>query len=329
MNDFDERVRGIFPGGLQSQEIDALQINIGRHCNLACAHCHLECSPARTEMMSWRMMEEILELTKEEVFRLVDITGGSPELHPNFMRFISALRNRDQSVQIRTNLTALMESSANEIIPFLKERAVGLVGSLPCYTEENVDTQRGTGVYQKSIKALRLLNEAGYGIDNQLSLILAYNPGEDFLPPDQFSLEEVYREELKARFNISFSKLIVLTNMPLGRFRRYLERNEATEIYLSMLKRAFNPATIAGLMCRYQLSVDWDGTLYDCDFNLALGMTVNHTAPNRIESFDRTLLAKRLIVTGAHCFGCTAGAGSSCSGSWLACNQEDPEKNPS
>ena len=328
MNDFEAKIKEIFPDGLQCDEVDTLQVNVGRYCNLACTHCHLECSPGRKEMMSWEVMEKILVLSEENVFRLVDITGGSPELHPHFMPFLSALREMGHTVQVRTNLTALMEST-KDIISFLREKKVGLVGSLPCYLEENVNAQRGPDVYRRSITALRLLNETGYGIENSFPLTLVYNPGGPFLPPDQVSLEEIYRRELKARFDISFTRLIVLTNMPLGRFRKYLEENGETESYLSLLRDAFNPATIAGLMCLNQISIDWDGTMYDCDFNLALGMALNHGASRSIEDFDRTLLAKRRIVTGVHCFGCTAGAGSSCSGALQPCSQENPEKNPS
>jgi len=255
------------------------------------------------------------------------ITGGSPELHPDIIRFITALRDRGQTVQMRTNLTALIESPAKEIISLLRDKQVGLVGSMPCYLEENVNAQRGPDVHRRSIAALRLLNETGYGMENGLPLTLVYNPGGPFLPPDQSVLEEAYRHELKARFNISFSRLIVLTNMPLGRFRRHLEQHSETESYLSILKNSFNPATVDGLMCRHQISIDWDGTVYDCDFNLALGMTVNHGAPDRVEDFDSSLLRKRRIVTGVHCFGCTAGAGSSCSGALLSCIREKAGQN--
>ena len=321
MNDFDTRIKEILPDGLQCQGIDTLQINMGRYCNLSCMHCHLECSPARKEMMSWEIMEKILAVCEKNVFRLVDITGGSPELHPHFMPFISALRELGQTVQIRTNMTALKESSIKEIIPFLSEKKVGIVGSMPCYLEENVNVQRGPDVHRRNIAALRLLNETGYGREHDLPLTLVYNPGGPFLPPDQGILEDTYRRELKERFDISFSRLIALTNMPIGRFQRHLEQNKETESYLSLLRDAFNPATVDGLMCRHQISIDWDGAIYDCDFNLALGMAVNHGAPHRIEDFDRTQLAKRKIVTDFHCFGCTAGAGSSCSGTLSACSR--------
>ena len=322
MNNFDARIREIFPNGLQCNEINTLQVNMGRYCNLSCMHCHLECSPERKEMMSREIMEKIMAVCEKNVFRLVDITGGSPELHPDFMPFISSLCDLGQTVQVRTNLAALIESSTKEIIPFLRERKVGIIGSMPCYLEENVNAQRGPNVYQRNITALRLLNEAGYGKKHELPLTLVYNPGGPFLPPDQISLEEAYHQELKTRFNISFTRLIALTNIPLGRFAQYLNENGETENYLSILRDAFNPATVSGLMCLHQICVDWDGTLYDCDFNLALGMTVNHGASHRIENFDRTLLAKRQVVTGLHCFGCTAGAGSSCSGSLLSCTQK-------
>jgi radical SAM/Cys-rich protein len=318
MNEFDARIRVVLPEGLRSQEINTLQVNVGRHCNLACKHCHLECSPGRTEMMPWRIMEKILELTKQNVFRLVDITGGAPELHPNFRRFLSALRDRGQMVQVRTNLTALMEQSVKEIIPFLRDKEIQLVGSLPCYMEENVNAQRGADAYQKSIAVLHLLNQAGYGVEDKLPLNLAFNPGGPYLPPDQTVLEDTYRQELKERFDISFNRLLVLTNMPLGRFRRYLEQERELTEYVSMLKASFNPSTVDGLMCIYQISIDWDGSIYDCDFNLALGMTVNHSAPRKIETYDHALLSKRKIVTDIHCFGCTAGSGSSCAGSLIA-----------
>ena len=318
MNEFDARIREVLPNGLRSQGIDALQVNVGRHCNQACTHCHLECSPGRIEMMPWRIMDKILGLTEQNVLRLVDITGGSPELHPDFRRFLSALRDRGQIVQVRTNLTALMEQSVKKLIPFLRDNEIQLVGSLPCYMEENVNAQRGADVYQKSIAVLRLLNQAGYGIEDKLHLNLVFNPGGPFLPPDQSVLEDTYRQELKERFDISFNRLLVLTNMPLGRFRRYLEQERELTEYQSMLKASFNPSTIDGLMCLYQISIDWDGTIYDCDFNLALGMTVNHSAPHTIETYDHALLSRREIVTDIHCFGCTAGAGSSCAGSLIA-----------
>jgi radical SAM/Cys-rich protein len=260
------------------------------------------------------VMKDLLSLTGRRPFHLVDITGGAPELHPRFRFFVEELCSQGHAVQVRTNLTMLPEPSLRDMVPLFRTRRVALVGSLPCYLEENVAAQRGEGVYQRAIAAIRLLNENGYGIDEELTLTLVYNPGDAFLPPSQPDLERIYREELRSRFGLAFTRLIVLTNMPLGRFRRRLEAEGELENYLKTLRGAFNPLTLPHLMCRHQISVDWDGTLYDCDFNLAIGRVVNHGAPKRIEAFDPALLDKRRIVTGLHCFGCTAGAGSSCSG---------------
>ena len=314
MNGFDRTIAALLPGGLRSESINTLQVNLGRTCNLTCTHCHLECSPLRHEQMPETVMAALLSLTGRMPFQLIDITGGAPELHPRFRLFVEELCEQGHSVQVRTNLTTLPESSLREMAPRLKARRVALVASLPCYLEENVAAQRGEGVYQRAITAIRLLNENGYGVDEGLALTLVYNPGDAFLPPSQPELERTYREELHSRFGISFTRLIVLTNMPLGRFRRRLEAEGELKNYLKTLREAFNPSTLPHLMCRHQISVDWDGTLYDCDFNLALGSAVNHGAPRRIEAFDPALLDKRRIVTGLHGFGCTAGAGSSCSG---------------
>ncbi len=315
MNEFEMMVNAVLPEGLLSEGISTLQVNLGRTCNLACNHCHLECSPLRQEQMSDAVMTDLLALTARMPFQLIDITGGAPELHPRFRHLLEELCTQGHAVQVRTNLTNLSEPPLREMIPLLSARRVALVGSLPCYLEENVIAQRGEGVYQKAIAAIRLLNENGYGgSDEQLVLTLVYNPGAAFLPPPQRELEGIYREELRSRFGLSFTRLIALTNMPLGRFRRCLEAEGELENYLKTLREAFNPATLPQLMCLHQISVDWDGTLYDCDFNLALGKAVNHGAPRRLAAFDAALLEKRRIVTGLHCFGCTAGAGSSCSG---------------
>jgi radical SAM/Cys-rich protein len=189
-----------------------------------------------------------------------------------------------------------------------------LVASLPCYLEENVSAQRGKGVYEKSIAAIKRLNNMGYGFDTALPLNLVYNPGGPFLPPSQSALEKDYRRELGRHFNITFNRLLTIANMPLGRFRADLSRRDQEQTYLQLLRKSFNPDTLSGLMCRHQISIGWDGTLYDCDFNLALGLAVDHGAPNHIKSFRLSDLSLRRIVTGEHCFGCTAGSGSSCAG---------------
>jgi radical SAM/Cys-rich protein len=235
-------------------------------------------------------------------------------LNPYFHRFVTALCQADHAVQVRTNLTVLLEKGMEEIPEFFREYRVHLVASLPCYLEENVQAQRGMGVYEKSIMAIKRLNRLGYGYEPGLPLNLVYNPGGPFLPPPQSALEEDYRRELGKRFDIAFTHLLTITNMPLGRFRMELTRQSQLQNYFQLLKKSFNPQTVAGLMCRHQISVGWDGTLYDCDFNLALGYPVNHGAPDQIQSFHPATHSLRRIVTGEHCFGCTAGSGSSCGG---------------
>jgi radical SAM/Cys-rich protein len=315
MNAFDATLSREWPRGLYGESIETLQINLGRHCNIACRHCHLECSPDRTEMMPWEIMLRVINVINVSLYKQVDVTGGSPELHPHLCRFIEAIRRTGQAVQVRTNLVSLMDPGLSGMATFLKNQGVQLVGSLPCYLEENVTGQRGPGVYEKSIAAIKMLNRLGYAREEGLVLNLVHNPGGPFLAGEQAALEEAYRDELMDRFGIHFNNLHVINNMPLGRFRQDLDRSGGTERYQCYLQDAFNPATVSGLMCRHQICVDWDGRLYDCDFNLALGLTVNHGAADRIEAYDRELLACRQIVTGLHCFACTAGHGSSCGGS--------------
>lgn len=326
MNDFDRRILDALPEGLSGDGIiHRIQINLGRRCNLSCAHCHLECSPFRQELMTKAVMDKILAFLSRESFQLVDMTGGSPELHPRFRDFVDGVRRTGNPVQVRTNLVALTDQGIEGLVEFFRDRRISLVASLPCYTQENVDAQRGPGVYDRSIEAIGVLNRAGYGIEGGLGLTLVYNPGGPFLPSPQELLEADYREELRRRFGICFTRLITLVNMPLGRFRQGLARRRELKGYLGALIEAYNPATLPHLMCRSQLCIDWDGTLYDCDFNLALGKAVNHGAPSRIEDIDTAKLANRKIITGPHCFGCTAGSGSSCAGALVgdghaACN---------
>jgi radical SAM/Cys-rich protein len=314
MNDFEKQIAGICGDGLRSLKIGTLQVNLGLLCNQQCVHCHLEASPNRTETMEWPTMQLVLEAVRSARCQLVDLTGGAPEFNPHFRRFVAVLRQEGHQVQVRTNLTVLLEQGMEEIPGFFREHQIRIVASLPCYLEENVCTQRGKGVYEKSIAAMKRLNALGYGSDPELPLNLVYNPGGPFLPSPQTVLEEDYRCELGRRFGITFTRLLTITNMPLGRFRTELIRKKEEENYLLLLRKSFNPQTVAGLMCRHQLSVGWDGTLYDCDFNLALGLPVNHGAPDHIQSFRPEDLWVRRIFTGEHCFGCTAGSGSSCGG---------------
>jgi len=314
MNDFERKIATLGYKGLQSREIEILQINLGLQCNQRCNHCHLESSPQRREMMEWSTMERVLEAAREACCQLVDLTGGAPELNPHFRRFVKILSQEGHRVQVRTNLTVLLDHGMEEMPAFFREHQVQLVASLPCYLEENVRAQRGEGVYGKSIEAIKQLNALGYGREPTLPLNLVYNPGGPFLPPPQSVLEEDYRRELGRNFGITFTHLLTITNMPLGRFRMGLARENQERYYLNLLRESFNPNTVNGLMCCHQISVGWDGTLYDCDFNLALGLPVNHGAPDHIQSFRPKDLKIRRVVTGEHCFACTAGSGSSCGG---------------
>jgi radical SAM/Cys-rich protein len=314
MNHFEEKISPIMGDGLYSQDIATLQVNVGLRCNQECGHCHVSASPLRSEVMEWPTMELILETVERVQPEVVDLTGGAPELNPNIRRFVEGLYQQGRRVHLRTNLTALMEPGIEEMPEFFRERRVQLTASLPCYLKENVQAQRGEGIYEKSVKVLRQLNSLGYGSQPDLGLNLVYNPGGAFLPSEQGRLEADYRRELDERFGIVFTRLLTITNMPIGRFWTRLRRIREDQKYLSLLKRAFNSETLDGLMCRHQISVGWDGTFYDCDFNLALGLPVNHGAPTHIASFEQYALEKRRIVTGEHCFGCTAGCGSSCKG---------------
>ncbi|MBI3952291.1 MAG: arsenosugar biosynthesis radical SAM protein ArsS [Acidobacteria bacterium] len=314
MNDFDRKVREATGDRLHSLSLDVIQVNVGLKCDLACLHCHVRSSPRRTEMMEWPTMELILPMAQQVCCREVDITGGAPELNPHLSRFIAALREQGQAVKMRTNLTVFFQPGLETMPEFFRDYKVHLVASLPCYRESNVRAQRGLRVYEESIEAIKRLNALGYGREPDLPLDLVYNPVGPFLPPDQSALEADYRRELKQRFSIVFTRLLTITNMPIGRFLDGLRRQSREGEYLHLLQTAFNPQTVHGLMCRYQINIDWDGTIYDCDFNLALGLPVDHGVPDHIRDFDLAALARRKIVTGNHCFGCTAGRGSSCGG---------------
>jgi radical SAM/Cys-rich protein len=316
MNDFEKIIAAEYETeGLFGDTIEILQANLGLKCNQQCLHCHLECSPERNEMMEWPVMDLILKAVDKSHCGLVDLTGGAPELNPFFQRFVSALREKGCFVQVRTNLAILLDAGFEDLPRFFREHGVRLVASLPCYTIENVCAQRGAGVFEKSIEAIRRLNSFGYGLEPSLPLSLVCNPGGPFLPSPQLSLEKDYRRELAEGFGIVFTNLLTITNIPLGRFQKELFRQGQMGPYMRLLRDSFNPATVPGLMCKRQVSIGWDGTLYDCDFNQALGLSVNHGAPDHIRSFAPDELRKRRIMTGDHCFGCTAGAGSSCGGS--------------
>jgi len=320
MNEFETRIQKDCGLDLYASEIQKIQVNLGLKCNQSCRHCHLACSPQREEMMDWDTMTAVIETARIVQPEMVDITGGSPEIHPFFKKFVKALRNDGNTVQVRTNLTALLEPGLEDIPEFLKENKVHLVASMPCYLEENVRTQRGKGVYEKSAEVLQKLNSLGYGKDHKLPLYLVYNPVGPFLPPNQDQLEEDYKRELFNRFGVHFTHLYTITNMPIGRFWEVLKQQKKDGEYMELLLNGFNCQTVEGLMCRYQICVAWDGTLYDCDFNIALGIPVGKELPKNIKDFALELLSNRRIVTGRHCFGCTAGFGSSCGGALASDN---------
>ncbi len=300
-------------GPIKSFPVTTLQANLGRVCNLSCTHCHHAASPEAKETMPWEVMEEIIKVAEKAEITTVDITGGAPELHPQLCSFIDRLCRPGLDLMLRTNLVALVEPEQAGLAEHLKEKNVKLVASLPCYREENVTAQRGDVTFNKSIAALKKLNSLGYGKGNGLALDLVYNPGGPFLPGRQEELEAIYRRELQLDYEITFSRLLTLTNVPIGRFKDDLCKKGQLNQYLQLLRDSYNRATLSGLMCRSQISVGWDGTIYDCDFNLALSFPAD-VEKAHITCFDSNKHSKRTIVSGEHCFSCTAGAGSSCAG---------------
>ena len=295
--------------------LETLQINIGYKCNQSCSHCHVDAGPNRTEMMSNDLIKLIPRVIKANNIKLLDITGGAPELHPEFKQLVKDVRSLNVEVMDRCNLTILTEPGHENLASFLASNKVQITASLPCYLEKNVDKQRGKGVFEKSILALKILNNFGYGIKNKgLILNLVYNPSEPQLPPSQKQLEDKYRIELKERYGISFTNLFVLANMPINRYAKYLNITGKLEEYNKLLKDNYNSKNLESLMCKTTLSVDWQGYLYDCDFNQQLRIN-----KNGIRHLDDLLiplvsLKNNSISIGDHCFGCTAGAGSSCGG---------------
>jgi len=309
---FDARVRAATGDRLRALGIDTVQVNIGLRCNLACRHCHVESSPRRAETMDEPTMRDVLDAAGRVGARTLDLTGGEPEMHPRFRPFVDAALAGGLEVIVRTNLTILLEKGYEDLPNWFGERRVHLIASLPCYLPTNVDRQRGPRVHARSVEALRHLNQVGYGVDPSLRLDLVYNPLGPALPPPQAVLQDAYRDVLLREFGLRFDRLFTITNMPIGRFADDLERQGKRLAYESMLEGAFNPSTLGRLMCRSQINVGWDGTLYDCDFNNALGLGAHGRAAH-VRDLDASF-TQRLVRTGGHCFGCTAGAGSSCTG---------------
>lgn len=312
---FSNRLKtcGLYP--LKAGTVQTLQINVGKKCNQTCRHCHVDAGPHRKEMMDRRTMEMCLKVLAENPIPVVDITGGAPEMHPDFRWFVEQCRALGKKVMVRCNLTIILANKKYFDLPeFYRRHEVEVISSLPFYNADRTDRQRGEGVFEKSIVALQMLNAAGYGLEGSgLTLNLVYNPSGAFLPGPQTELESQFKKVLYSDYNIRFNNLFTITNMPISRFLDYLISSGNYTGYMQKLVEAFNPVAAGNVMCRQTLSVSWDGYLYDCDFNQMLDIKINSTRPH-ISSWDPEAIDQREIVTNQHCFGCTAGSGSSCGG---------------
>ena len=295
-----------------AEQLSVLQVNVGRLCNLSCKHCHVQAGPHRTEVMGREVMEACLKLLDKGGFETVDITGGAPEMNPHFRWFAEEVCKRCGHVIVRTNLVILLEAGYTDLPEFYRDHKVNVVCSLPHYDQKSTDRVRGDQVFRRSIQALRRLNGLGYGADPELVLDMVHNPGGAFLPASQSALEAEYRAHLHREYGVVFNHLFAITNNPIGRFGAFLERSGNLEGYMSKLCGAFNAATLEGMMCRFQVSVGWDGRLYDCDFNQAAGLPIDGGAT--IFDWAETGVRPRRICFGKHCYACTAGQGSSCGG---------------
>ncbi|MEM9444504.1 MAG: arsenosugar biosynthesis radical SAM (seleno)protein ArsS [Verrucomicrobiota bacterium] len=305
---------------LDRSRTEILQINVGKLCNITCVHCHVNAGPARKEIITRQTIDQILPwLKRMDHIHTVDLTGGTPEMIPDFRYLINELKKipHIRTIMDRLNATILVEPGFEWASNFLADHKITLIASMPCYSPQNVNKQRGQRVFERSIKAFQMLNELGYGKNNELILNFVYNPNGAFLPPDQKKLEADYKREMKKHFDIDFNHLYTITNMPIARFASYLKRNGAYESYMNTLKEAFNPSSVDGLMCKNTLSIGWQGEVYDCDFNQQLAMRWKNGNPKKnlfLWDIKPEDISDRPILTGTHCFGCTAGAGSSCGG---------------
>lgn len=313
-HDFNQTLKqhGLYP--LTRSALNELQVNLGYLCNQACEHCHVEAGPKRTEMMTAETMDKILVWAAHNGITCVDLTGGAPELIPGFRRFVDNWLGLKIAVTSRCNLTVLFEPGQEDLAAWYAERKIRLVCSLPCYTAENVEAQRGKGVFGKSIAALKTLNRYGYGRREELVIDLVYNPVGPTLPPSQSGLQNDYKTRLKEDFGIDFNRLLTIANLPINRFEHFLKRTGQLGGYQQLLVDNFNPATVEPLMCRHLLSVDWRGYLYDCDFNQMLKLPMAASGRKQLWQVTREQLENAPIALGKHCFGCTAGSGSSCGG---------------
>jgi len=313
---FEKRLResGLYP--LTATGVEILQMNITQRCNLSCRHCHVDAGPHRREMMSRRVLEQCLRAAASDSVTTVDITGGAPELHPDLPWFLRQCASLDKRLIVRSNLVILLGERYGKLVDLYGECGVEIAGSLPDGSRARSDAQRGEGFFDGLVAAIKMLNKRGYGVEGSgLILDLVHNPAGAFLPGPQDALEKEFRRRLGAEHGITFSRLFALTNCPLGRYRGYLLRTDNLGDYYRELAAAYNPVAAGNVMCRTTVSVGWDGTLYDCDFNQVRGLPINHGAPAHIDRFEPEPLSRRTIVVDDHCFGCTAGTGSSCQGS--------------
>ncbi len=302
---------------LKPTSIEIFQVNVGYMCNQVCKHCHVDAGPDRKEIMTRETMEQCLDVLRNTKIHTLDLTGGAPEMNPDFRWFVEEANKAGvEEIIVRSNLTIILANPKYHDLPeFFKKNKVRVVSSLPFYQADKTDRQRGDGVFDKSIKALQMLNEVGYGREGSgLFLDLVYNPSGAFLPGDQMALERDFKKELKEHFDIEFNSLFTITNIPISRFLEFLIRTENYEDYMESLVNAFNPAAVSGVMCRNTISIDYDGYMFDCDFNQMLGLKLDKSAGQHIKDFDLQKLENRDIIINQHCFGCTAGAGSSCQG---------------
>ena len=315
---FADKITQFGYSSLKPTGIDIFQINVGKMCNQTCNHCHVDAGPDRKEIMTKETLQLCLDAVDKGNIKVVDLTGGAPEMNPHFRWFVEELSHRNVNVMVRSNLTIILANPKyNDLPEFFKKHKVEVISSLPHFSKLRTDAQRGEGVFEKSIKALQMLNAVGYGIEGYgLNLNLVFNPTGALLPPSQTSLERDFKERLLRQYDVTFNSLFAITNMPISRFLDYLLASGNYESYMEELVNSFNPTAIDSVMCRNMLSVGWDGYLFDCDFNQMLDMKTN--VIEHIKDFDKGNLTDRLIKLGQHCYGCTAGAGSSCGGE-IAC----------
>jgi len=313
---FKSKLKNLSLLPLYPTQLDVFQVNMGKMCNQVCKHCHVDAGPDRKEIMTRETMQQCLDALDNSNIQTVDLTGGAPEMNPDFRWFVEELSKRDKHIIVRCNLTIILANQKyNDLPEFYKKHNIEVVSSLPHFSARRTDSQRGEGVFEKSIKALNMLNEIGYGMENSdLKLNLVFNPSGAFLPGDQKQLENEFKQRLKNDYDIDFHELYAITNLPISRFLDYLVNTGNYEAYMEKLVDAFNPSAATGVMCRNTISIGWDGYLYDCDFNQMLDLKFEGKVPKHIKDFDVKKLESREIKLNNHCYGCTAGSGSSCGG---------------